>query len=105
MSIAQGLSILSMCVLSSQISAQPGFRFVPSLSIGRCRMLIPSTQLSQSASSTQLSHVINVKIIMGDLGASCPDLRRTWVRWLSRVRFLPGHRVVRCRQPVKRALS
>jgi len=38
MSIAQGLSILSMCVLSSQISAQPGFRFVPSLSIGRCRM-------------------------------------------------------------------
>ena len=39
MSIAQGLSILSMCVLSSQISAQPGFRFVPSLSISRCRKL------------------------------------------------------------------
>ena len=51
MSIAQGLSILSMCVLSSQISAQPGFRFVPSLSIGRCRMLIPATHIVSSLHS------------------------------------------------------
>ena len=60
MSIAQGLSILSMCVLSSQISAQPGFRFVPSLSIGRCRMLIPATHIVSSLhSKLRVSHALS----------------------------------------------